>query len=135
MQNNITQKDQINLFKEVVKISLNTNDNTKRGELIFNLLQENNAFEWYKKIVKPTTFTAEEVQVIHAINENWKFYRIDGVTFYWLNDIIDGNGPFVISNQGKNLRIVSSRLINKMKNYGGFPKNYSFYSSYEPNLK
>jgi hypothetical protein len=123
----MTQKQQIKLFQEIVNIASHNPASQELGEAVVKLLKQNNALEWWDKKINPTAFTKEEQAVIHAVQSGWQFYQVDGVTWYWMNDVRDGNGPWANGGYGTpNLRVVSSRMINKLIACGQFPKNYKF---------
>jgi len=125
----MTQKKQIQLFQEIVNVAHKNPNSAALGDVVKHILKTNDAIEWWESKINPGKFTKDEQAVIHAVNSGWQFYRVDGVTWYWVNDDRDGSGPWANGGHGTpNLRIVSSRMINKLKACGKFPKNYKFTS-------
>jgi len=123
----MTQKDQIKLFQEIVNVAHKNPNSAALGDVVKHLLEIKDVFEWWENKVNPTKFTKDEQAVIHAVQSGWQFYRVDGVTWYWMNNDRDGNGPWANGGCGNpNLRVVSSRMINKLIACGQFPKNYKF---------
>jgi len=124
----MTQKQQIELFQQIVQIAHKNPTSQELGEAVTELFNKNNIQQWWDGKVNPKKFTKEELEVIHAYKSGWQFYRVDGVTWYWMNNVRDGSGPWANGGYGSpNLRIVSSRMINKLIACGKFPKNYKFY--------
>jgi len=120
----MTQKQQIKLFQEIVSTSIQINDPKEFGEKILSLLQSNEAKEWWENKTNPKTFSKEELSIINAFKSGYQFYRVDGVVWYWENNIQDGNGPWDHIGHTPNLRIVSSRMLNKLIDCNQFPKDY-----------
>lgn len=120
----MTQKQQIRLFQQIVQIAHKNPTSQELGEAVIELFNKNNIQQWWDDKVNPKKFTREELEVIRAVQSGWQFYRVDGVNWYWMNNVCDGNGPW--ANSSPNLRIVSTRMINKLVVCGQFPKNYKF---------
>jgi len=118
----MTEKQQIKLFQEIVKMAASNPTDHELGESVAELLKKNNALEWWDKKTNRTTFTKEEQEVIHAVKSGWQFYRMDGKNWYWMNDVED---PWTCPRM-PNIRYVSTRMINRLKACGQFPKNYKF---------
>jgi hypothetical protein len=127
---NITQQQQIELFQEIVQIAQQELTNEQFGETIVQLLNENNVRQWWEKKTNPTKFSKKELEVIQAVENNWRFWNIDGVIWFFMNDDHDCNGPWSKGfYTSKNIRTPSSRMMNKLVECGKFPENYQFKKS------
>jgi hypothetical protein len=121
----MTREDQIELFQEIVQAACQQLSSEEFGNEVLKLLNEHDAFTWWENKINPKKFTKAEQEVIHAIRSGWQFWSVDGAIWYWTNNVRDCNGPWG-SKRGKNLRVVSSRMINKLIVCGQFPENYKF---------
>lgn len=125
----MTQKTKILLFDHITDFACANPSNEKMGEMVLSLLNANNCIAEYEKYKNPANLNKEAKEVVHAYQSGWKFYRVDGVIWYYANNIEDGGGPWANGGYGSpNLRVVSSRMINKLVACGQFPKNYKFSS-------
>lgn len=116
----MTQQKQIKLFQEIVKVAANNPTSRELGESVFELLKKNDVLEWWDKKVNPTKFTKDEQAVIHAVQSGWQFYRVDGVTWYYANNVRDGSGPWV--NGGlRNCTLKSTKIWETLQK-SRFPK-------------
>lgn len=121
--NTMTQKEQIQIFQQIIVMASNNPSSQEFGDAVMSLLKQHNALEWWEDQVNPKSFTEEEMEVIHAVQSGWQFYNVDGVTWYYMNDIEDGSGPWANYGYGTpNLRIVSSEMINRLRTCGKFPR-------------
>lgn len=115
------------MFQDIVAVAAQNPTSQQLGEQVEQLLKQHKVLQWWENTTNPTKFNKDEQEVINAVKNGWKFYWVDGAIWYWENDIQDGNGPWAMEgNKGKNLRMVSARMINKLKMCGQFPKNYKF---------
>jgi|688.fasta_scaffold690678_1 hypothetical protein len=139
----MTQQDKIKIFQEIVEITYKNPNNEDLGSAIRKTLESKKALQWWDKRVNVTTFNKKELEVIHAVQNEWQFYNSFGTYYYWHNNTPDGLGPITgdkgwnsydeddeevtyESVAGKNLRVVSKRMIKKLKLCGKFPKDYKF---------
>lgn len=122
----MTQKEKITLFDDITEFALTNPSDEQIGKMVLGLLKANNCIADCEKCKNPTKFTKNEQEVINAVKNGWTFWRVDGVTWYWVNNIVDGPSPLQSLYRAPNLKVVSSRILNKLVKSGKFPKNYKF---------